>query len=238
MSDTTREAAVALAGAHRPSLIRFDAARGLGTQRVDVQKATPEPGVRFGRLLVQQEVRPYFWRGRVAHRQWRCACDCGAETIVRADRLRCGAIVSCGCFRTEIGTKRLRRHGARGQQRRPPEYEAWQSVLHGKHAAPVCPRWTASGGRGFLNFLEDVGPRPSPRYRLIRVVAAAGFSAANCQWSDSVWREGVPRRFIRVGYKVLTLREAALESGVPYAVLCKRLQRQWPVERALLPCLG
>ena len=51
-------------------------------------------GQRFGKLTVLE------WHGTDKHRNttWRCRCDCGNETVVRANALNMGRVKSCGCL--------------------------------------------------------------------------------------------------------------------------------------------
>jgi hypothetical protein len=192
------------------------------------------PGARFGRLKVLGTAEPYVWRGRVARRQWHCECDCGRRSIVREDALRSGHTASCACLRRDLTIERLTRHEARAGGARTPEYNVWQALLQRQPATKVCARWRQGDGLGFLSFVEDVGHRPSPRHRLVRLDERSGFSARNCEWSDAATRRGVPRVSIRVKRRTLTLREAAAIYGVSYALLCKRLARGWSPERAVV----
>ncbi len=84
-------------------------------------------GQRFGRIVVQPicERRP-----RASHSQtnawWKCACDCGGESWVRQDRLKCGETKSCGCLRD--GNSRRRGEAARilnrlGKDHRDPRWQ-------------------------------------------------------------------------------------------------------------------
>ena len=56
-------------------------------------------GLQFGRLTVTGYA---FTRNKKAF--WKCRCECGKSCIVAGSHLRRGRIVSCGCFRREIGT--------------------------------------------------------------------------------------------------------------------------------------
>jgi hypothetical protein len=192
-----------------------------------------DPGRRFERLTVLEEDKPYIWRGRVSRRRWLCACDCGAHTTVRDDRLKAGTTRSCGCLRDEAGRDRLLRHGGKANHRATPEYYAWQAMRHRRDGAAVCRRWRAGDGRGYAAFLADMGPRPSPSHRLVRDDASRAYGPGNCHWALHPPRRGTPRRFITYRGRVLTLAAAAAASGVGYACLCKRLERGWPPERAL-----
>lgn len=76
------------------------------------RKHTPIPhGTRFGRLTVEE--RDITVDGRKAtHAQrifYRCKCDCGTYTSVRAYHLKSGSKKSCGCLRAEtIAGRRAR----------------------------------------------------------------------------------------------------------------------------------
>ena len=66
--------------------------------RVNVQ-----PGQRFGRLTVIEEVQAMG-----ASRRVRCSCDCGAEKVTRLSMLLRGDTTSCGCLFSEIVATRNR----------------------------------------------------------------------------------------------------------------------------------
>ncbi len=191
------------------------------------------PGIRFGRLVVATEADPYLWRGRFSRRRWACDCDCGGSAVVREDSLASGHTTSCGCWRDDVVRDRATRHGARKNDRRRPEYQAWQTMLHRSGDAPVCAGWRAAGGRGFENFLADLGRRPTRDHRLVRIDPARPFAPANCRWMKNPPRAGVPRRLITVQGRRMTLREAAAQAGIAYATLCKRLERGWSARRAV-----
>ena len=192
-------------------------------------------GLHFGRLYVCAEDEPYLWRGRFSRRRWVCTCECGNTTSVREDMLKSGRTVSCGCFRLEKTIDHFTLHGAKRSTLRLPEYQTWQSLLHRNSAALICPNWRLPGGEGFTNFFRDLGRRPTSKHRVVRVNANDQYSGVNCFWSDSLQRRGVARRAIQIGNVTMTLREAAAQFGVPYALLCRRLQRGWSAERAIQP---
>lgn len=54
-------------------------------------------GKRFGRLTVKE----LDHIGKNHGSWWKCACDCGNETVVYRGSLTSGDIVSCGCYRKE-----------------------------------------------------------------------------------------------------------------------------------------
>lgn len=55
-----------------------------------------EPGTRFGHLTIIEQVSS----DKYGQTRYRCKCDCGSETISRANDLRRGKSQSCGCVRS------------------------------------------------------------------------------------------------------------------------------------------
>ena len=81
-------------------------------------------GKRFGRLLViARSSRVDAYR----RHYWRCRCDCGQETEVRATALASKQSMSCGCLRRDVmrelwwdpaASKRMSHGGSTGRRRR------------------------------------------------------------------------------------------------------------------------
>lgn len=62
-------------------------------------------GNKYGRLTVLGDVGKRTKNGRVL---WNCLCECGTATFVRADHLKKGSVVSCGCLNAEKKHKRFK----------------------------------------------------------------------------------------------------------------------------------
>lgn len=70
-------------------------------------------GMRFGRWKVlSRSPRPEYHTGKDAW--WLCRCDCGTESIVNGKNLRTGQTLSCGCYRSETTSKRLKGQSRKG----------------------------------------------------------------------------------------------------------------------------
>lgn len=93
----------------------------------------------------------------------------------------------------------------------PDEYRSWYSMVrrctkpsqtgfakYGAKGIELCERW--KGGRGFRNFLEDMGEKPKhgntdggmPLYTIDRKDATRGYSPDNCYWAT--WQEQAANR--------------------------------------------
>jgi hypothetical protein len=150
-------------------------------------KLTVLTGRRFGRLSVAEIV------GKTPNRkyQYRCICDCGAETVVVAEKLNSGHTKSCGCLIGEVwrGTSGPNfRHG----YSHSPTYESWIRMVrrctlerdkdypnYGARGVTVCERWRTD----FANFLSDMGERPAGKSIDRYPISNGNYEPSNCRWA-------------------------------------------------------
>jgi hypothetical protein len=71
------------------------------------RKLTDLSGQRFARLTVISRADNWVAKNGTIVTRWRCVCDCGNETIVRAPALKNGSVKSCGCLRREAASLRF-----------------------------------------------------------------------------------------------------------------------------------
>lgn len=187
-------------------------------------------GQRFGRLTVIR---------RAADAKWMCRCDCGKVSFAITTNLRRGNTKSCGCAQKESATK----HGLVGT----PEYLIWRGMRsrcrdagstafrnYGGRGITVCPEW-----EDFVVFLRDMGQRPNG-CDLDRIDNNKGYSKDNCRWISRQRNLNNKRtnRFIEHDGRSQTIADWADELGMNYRTLNNRINRGWPIERALSSPVG
>lgn len=144
-------------------------------------------GEEYGRLLVVSEA-PMRGKARV----FTCVCSCGNTLDVYMGNLRKGHTQSCGCLQKDAARASNTKHG----ESTNPLYSTYAHMVdrctntesdcyknYGGRGITVCKRWTESDGRGFLNFIADMGDRPH-NHTLERVDNLHGYYPKNCTWAD------------------------------------------------------
>ena len=125
-----------------------------------------------------------------------------------------------------------------------PEYSAWQSMkrrclnprdhayrYYGARGITICARWLAS----VVNFLTDMGPKPSPLHSLERRDNSLGYSPENCYWATSLEQMQNTRwnQYLTYNGETRCYSEWARRFGLNLNTLRGRLQHGWTVEEAL-----
>lgn len=95
----------------------------------------------------------------------------------------------------------------------------------------MCDRWKSS----FQNFLEDMGPRPSPQHSLDRIDNNGNYEPGNCRWATPTEQIVNRTTTVLVEYKGEThcVAHWADTKGIPRSTLANRLNNGWGVEEAL-----
>jgi hypothetical protein len=102
---------------------------------------------------------------------------------------------------------------------------------YGGRGIKVCDRWKDS----YLNFLEDMGRKPSARHSLDRKDVNGPYSPENCKWSTPEEQSLNKSNTVRMTLngETLPLIEWSHRTGIKEGVLRRRKRNGWPDERAL-----
>ncbi|MER9217916.1 hypothetical protein NKI48_03125 [Mesorhizobium sp. M0644] len=138
-------------------------------------------------------------------------------------------------------------HGHARIDKRSPEYQCWLDLkqrcmnqdsqafaYYGGRGIVVCDRWRDS----FAAFLSDMGSRPAGM-TLDRIDNDGNYEPGNCRWAtraDQVANRGRSRTVVLNG-QCLPLKTACQRLGLNHKTVAGRIDRGWPVERALTPSL-
>ncbi len=172
----------------------------------------------------------------VGRSRWECVCDCGFSFEITSQSLRVQNQKRCRfCFYKD---KTI--HGGSGT----PEYQAWKHIKercydktdrmypnYGGRGISMCDRWL--GENGVVNFINDVGKRPSKKYSIDRIDVNKNYEPDNCKWSTRKEQNNNKTNTIYIEYKgvKLNLAQWAEKTGMRYSLLSDRYHRNWDTER-------
>lgn len=219
---------------------------------IAVYSGTVKPGNGFNDLTGKQ-----FFRLKVVSRapgrpkangkfqaMWNCVCECGKSSTVAAGDLRNGHTKSCGCHRTETTVARSTIHGCCSRNGKTPEFGVWVSMRqrcldpntksylrYGGRGITICERWLDS----FVNFLADMGPRPSPEHSIDRKNNAGNYEPDNCVWATRKAQARNKRNthIIELDGQRKSMVEWAEIAGMDVRTLWNRINLGWTPKRAI-----
>jgi hypothetical protein len=137
-------------------------------------------GKKFGKLTVLEFV---------GNSRWRCACDCGGESVVYTANLNRGNTASCGCVKKITSSKRATVHGYSGTK----IHRSWMNIKR-RCLDPKYPSYKDYGAKGITiyapwikdikAFAEHLGEPPSEEHSVDRIDNLKGYEPGNIRWAD------------------------------------------------------
>ena len=96
--------------------------------------------------------------------------------------------------------------------------------LYGGRGIKICNRWLEP--KGFDNFMDDLGQRPSSNHSIDRINNDGDYSPENCRWSISKVQSRNKRNNINVTFKGETkcIADWIKETGLSYRTLKNRIK--------------
>ena len=185
-------------------------------------------GQRFGKLVAIKPVSKQS--GKIV---WEFLCDCGNTANYMSWLPRKGQVVSCGCWRKRqkgLATTRSYQIWAKMIQR-CASVDHKNYLNYGKRGIKVCDEWLI-----FSNFYGDMGEAPEGK-SLDRINNDGDYCKENCRWASNRTQHTNKRtnRFITYQGRTMTLVEWAEELNIRSSTLWRRLKRNLPLEKALVP---
>jgi hypothetical protein len=83
--------------------------------------------------------------------------------------------------------------------------------------------------QGFNEFLEHLGPRPSPQHSVDRISRTGSYALGNVRWASPQEQANnrSTSRSLRIGAETLNVEQWAERAGVPATTIRSRLHRGW-----------
>jgi hypothetical protein len=171
-------------------------------------------------------------------------CHCGNEFTTMIKDVKSNKSKSCGCLNNFKNKNKVRGSRTSHGLCKTKEYVAWQAMqercynprnprysCYGHRGITVCPSWIGS----FESFIEDMGFAPSKEYSLDRVDNDGNYCKENCRWATKreQFENRSATRFITLGSRTLSVKSWSELTGISLGCLKNRLNRGWPVDKAL-----
>ncbi len=160
-------------------------------------------GDKYGFLTIVKEIEPVY-SSSFKIRRVNCMCDCGKNIDVRLRSLRQGNTKSCGCYSIVVQKENAIKRNTTHNLSKTSEYKTWRSMKHrcfnsnnkhyrhyGGRGITVCERWSES----FINFYNDMGPKPTPLHSIDRIDVNGNYEPSNCKWSTASEQQKNKRKY-------------------------------------------
>jgi len=192
-------------------------------------------GYRFGNIICIE----YVWDAEKDASSWICKCDCGNTKKVTTCSLRAGTTRSCGCLHKKQLSDMMKTHGLSKSK----EYKVWCAMIE-RCTKPTNKSFCNYGGRGikvsdkwmkFVNFIKDMGMRPTNAHTLERIDNNGDYTAVNCKWATRAEQRRNCRRvnWITINGEKLCLTDWCKKIGISRKTVRQRIAKGLTIEQAI-----
>lgn len=165
-------------------------------------------------------------------------CECGNTRVRIISVVKYGRSTHCGCK-----TSGPKKHN----MSKSPEYRSWKSMKdrcyrkknrayhnYGGRGITVCDRWMDKE-KGFENFYEDMGPRPSKDHSIDRINNDRNYDKQNCRWATQKQQANNKgnNRIIEFDGIKYTVSEFSELHDMSHSVVLDRLDSNWSIEEII-----
>lgn len=104
---------------------------------------------------------------------------------------------------------------------------------YGGRGIKVCQRWL--GKSGFINFLNDMGKKPTNKHELDRIDNDGNYTPSNCRWAtrNQQMSNTSRTRLVTILNETKTFSQWCREYGTTPAKVHNRLRCGWKIEDAI-----
>jgi hypothetical protein len=154
-------------------------------------------------------------------------CYCGNKFTAIIAHILHNRIKSCSCFKIKHDANSTPEYRALVDLKSRclnPKNKAYKN--YGGRGIKVCDRWLEKNRKGFLNFLEDVGYRPSSKHSLDRFPDNDGnYEPGNCRWATKIEQANNKRNNITLSYnnEALSISEWSRKLKINKSILRQQL---------------
>lgn len=200
---------------------------------------------RTGFVYTRLTALAYAGVDRFSRPMWLCKCECFNFVKACAKDLRAGKKKSCGCLQRDTLVQRNTKHGFAFRKHDNPEYRAWCKMRnrclvekskdypdYGGRGITVYDRWRYS----FIDFLADMGLKPSPIHSLDRINNDGNYEPGNCRWATDLIQANNKRNNIMLTHngKTQSISDWARERKFNRQTLYSRIYDSgWTITDAL-----